>query len=121
MPTVWVVDDAPSMTAFLDVVAHVPGGRGSLQFLTLDATEALVVADMRASWGPRDGSLFIDWPYGQTSSRPNGRCSKAPQEDGAEGARGIHPRPAHPYATAISARRGNAAQRPRDQLHAGHP
>ena len=41
MPTVWVVDDGPSMTAFLeDVVARVPGGRGSPLFLTLDATEA---------------------------------------------------------------------------------
>jgi hypothetical protein len=41
MPTVWVVDDAPSVTAFLeDVVARVPGGRGWLQLLTLDATEA---------------------------------------------------------------------------------
>ena len=41
MPSVWVVDGAPSMTAFPeDVVARVPGGCGWLQLLTLDATEA---------------------------------------------------------------------------------
>ena len=40
-PTGWVVDYAPSTTAFLeDVGSHVPGGRGWLQLLTLDATEA---------------------------------------------------------------------------------
>src|ERR671934_12584 len=77
---------------------------------------ALVAADMRA---PRGVVAALDWPYGQTRSRPDGRCRRAPQEDGAEGTRGTRTHPAHPHATAVSARRGDAAHRSPDQPLAG--
>src|SRR2546423_12932799 len=101
-PTEWVADDAPSMTT---------SGRGRPRpwwpwLVTAPDPRrdrgALVVADVRASRSFRDGSLSIGWPYGQTRSRPNGRCHRAPQGDGAEGARGTSTCPAHPHATAVS-------------------